>query len=327
MHAQQAPRHLPAGQAFIICALAVAALVACKEEPAKRLPAPKTVPAFLAEFVPWSTSSRARSKAVDGATALSKDDLGSARSLLTEAVSLDPSWIRARIDLARVYVRGGHPEVAIKLLTPLTSAGDTCGGCVDAFEQLAALADLQPLLQSAAGKKLLAAAPAQKLEWTRWASEFSAALAHVDPDVIDSYIHPQEPFVLIRSCPECSNPDRRKPERRELRGAAIAVKLATRFDTRRPRLGAVPLRQSGKPTCAKRCCTWKVPTSITVGEATITRLCFRPTDIKSGALTEVQIAYGQSVNDRERVEAAEKRRREIEGIPLPRRAVTPVTAP
>ena len=114
--------------------LALTSTTTCKETPAAKVTAPKTLPAFLPEFVQWSTSARARGKAADGVKALGGNDFKRARGLLTEAVSLDPSWIAARLDLARLYVLAGHEDVAMRLLQPLSEGDEACGGCVDAFE-------------------------------------------------------------------------------------------------------------------------------------------------------------------------------------------------
>ncbi len=313
----------------VIClaVITVMAAVACKEQPTALVTAPKTLPAFLPDFVQWSTSSRARGKAADGVAALQANDYQRARGLLTEAVSLDPSWIAARLGLARLYLKTGHNDIVIRLLEPLADGGDTCGGCIDAFAQIARDPAFKEFSASAKGKAVLARAPRKPLQWRRWADELSRALTDLQPAVIANYVHAQEHFELVRSCPECSNPKRRKPEVRRLQGASVAVKLATRFDTSRPRLDTVALRLRGQPTCAARCCTWQAPKSMTVGEAMLSRLCFRPVSANKAALTRIEIIYGQSINDRQQMQAAEKRRQEIEGIPLPQHPPTATSTP
>lgn len=309
----------------MLAAMAVAATSGCKEDATQRLSAPKTLPGFMPVFVEWAVSNRARDKAAEGAKAVAEGELERGRGLLTEAISLDPSWIDARLELARLYLSAGHEETVVELLRPLAAAGEPCGGCIDAFDRLRTQAEFTPFFAEGAGKALLQSVPDHKLDWAGWARGLGAALARIDGQALGSFFHPEEPFALVRSCPECSNPARRQPEQRLLRGAAVAIKLAARFDTSRPRLDTVPLRVADAVSCADRCCAWPAPASVTVGEAILARVCFRPMDVRRAAVTRIEVIYGQSVNDRQQVEAAEKRRREVEGIVLGGSAVTPAT--
>ena len=314
---QPVAHHRPAR--VLLCLLVIClfwATTGCKEGAGAGISAPKTLPTFMPVFVEWAVSKRARDKAAEGAQALTKGQLERGRSLLTEAISLDPSWIAARIDLARLYLGAGHEKTVLDLLRPLTEADEECGGCIDAFDRLVGQAEFAPFFAAGAGKVLLQSVPKHKLDWLGWANGFGAALAGVDGEALGRFVHPEEPFALVRSCPECSNPERRKDDVRQLRGAAVAVKLAARFDTTRPRLDTVPLRLQENPTCTAGCCTWPTPASVTVGEAVLAGVCFRPMNVHRAAITRVEVVYGQSVNDRQQVEAAERRRREVEGIAL-----------
>lgn len=326
MHHANAPTNTNTVIGLLTLAL-ICTPAGCKEGAGTGVSAPRTLPAFAPEFVPWAVSSRARDKAAEGAVAMSKGDLERARGLLTEAVSLDPSWIDARLDLTRLYLRAGHAATAAELLLPLAKGGADCGGCIDAFDRIVGQPEFAGFFASDAGEGLLGQLPKTALDWRGWANGFARALVAMDAATLRSHVHPLEPFTLVRSCPECSNPARRKADEHLLRGDMAAVKLAARFNTVRPRLDTVPLRLHGEPTCKDRCCTWQTPAHITVGEAALAQVCFRPVNASRAALTRVQVIYGQSVNDREQVEAAERRRRQIEGVALPIQATPATTRP
>lgn len=280
-------------------------MTGCDRDRAAAVKAPSTLPDFDPAPAPWPVSAKARGLWRDGLAADHKGDQASARALLTEAISLDRSLTGPRVDLARLYVRLGMAEVAAELLSALQGRGAGCGECAEALMLARDDPGLAQVWETAPGRALAPQVPAQPLPFARWATALGKALAAGAVDEIPRFVHPQEPFLLVRTCPECTNPQRRKPDERELQGAPVAAKLAERFAIRGDP-AAVPLRIGGEPTCSGRCCDFAVAPSVTVGEAALRRLCFRPLRMDRGAVTRIEVVYGQSLVDRQRAQARDR---------------------
>ena len=264
------------------------------------LPKPDNLPLLDPTPVIWSVARRAKMLHQDGLEALKSGDLAAALAGIAAAVQLDPSRTEAHLDLARLYLRGGQPSVAEGILTQLAKDLGACGGCIEALRAAQQDPALRSLLTSAAGVKIRAALKGQTLAWEEWTLQVSQSLADGTGRLLPRFIHPRVPFTLVRSCPTCSNPARRKPERRALTGPRVAVKLASRFNTREKRFGGIPLRIQGKGSRDGRCTQWPVPSPVPVGSAALRRLCFRPISRDRAALTEVVLVYGRSRADVER---------------------------
>mgnify|MGYP002629862991 CR=1 FL=1 len=265
--------------------------------PNPKVPAPDSLPRLDPTPVVWSVARRAAMLHADGRLALNANRFKAALSGLAGAVQLDPSRTEARLDLARLYARAGRRNVALGLLESFTDNLETCGGCIEALTHASTDPDLAPIWATQRGGNVRAALQGHTLPWQSWALQVSQTLTDGEGKLLPKFVHPQVPFVLERSCPACTNPERRQPARRELAGARIAVKLASRFNMRDQRLGGIQLHVTGKPTRVGRCLSWTVPTPVPIGTAALQRLCFRPITRETAALTHVVLIYGQSVAD------------------------------
>ncbi|MCO4760497.1 MAG: tetratricopeptide repeat protein [Myxococcales bacterium] len=273
--------------------------VACQEQPldaaAPKLPIPNTLPALNPTPVAWSVARRARMLHEDGEKALLTGQFKDALSHLTGAVQLDPSRIEARLALARLYAKAGRSSVSLTLLESMVAKD--CGGCVEALQFAKADPLFVPIWQHRRGQALAEKLPTAALPWERWVEQTSHSFADGIGRELPKVVHAQIGFELVRSCPDCSNPDRRKPERRRLFGARIAVKLASRFNTTQKRFGGVNLIVGAAHTRKGRCVIWSVPSPVPVGQAALRELCFRPLTPTRAALTKIDVVYGQSVVD------------------------------
>lgn len=259
---------------------------------APTLPAPTELPPLPAEPVAPALAARAEARATQGLAALAKGDLAAARTMLTEACQLDPSSTDARLGLTRTYLAAGRGRAALALLEPLAAAGADCGVCVEALEAARAEPALAPLLTHPEAAAVAAAVATAQLPRARQAADAAAALAQARPGALMAMAHPEVPFTLVRSCPGCPNPARRVPEERTLQGFPLLAKVASRFDTRNPVLGGIPLLHGGEPRCAGRCCQWQVPSPVAVGTAALAEVCLRPITRDRAALTRIVLIYG-----------------------------------
>ncbi|GEM_PF-2735773 len=285
--------------------VAVLLTTGCKQPPATpaqtKLEPLDAIPAFDIKPVQWSVSRRARILADDAGKAMGKGDCSAAASKLVESVTLDPSLTSARLSLARVYARCGVPVTALKVLEQLVANSETSGGCREAIIVSRSDAALAPLWKTAKGQALRKKLGALDVPLQKWATDIAADLAKGKAAALSTLIHPKEPWQLIRSCPECLDEKRRKPEKRQLFGFNVAQKLAARFQPDARALGAVPLVVAKSVTCAGRCCQWKAPDPLPAGKAVLSMVCLRPITPKQGALTRLEIVYGRPLDD---VEAA-----------------------
>lgn len=273
-------------------------LAACEpqlDEAEPRLSRPASLPHIDDKPVAPSVATRAEVRAEFGAKALASGDLESARTALTEACTLDPSFTDARLDLARAYAAAGLGSVALDLLEAIAAEVGTCGTCAATLARLdASDARLAAPLSHSRGAALLELGAALKLPWQQWATETAEALKAFRPGVLESFVHADVPFVLARSCPECPNAERRAVEEHSLRGALLLVKVASRFDTRNPMLGGIPLGVAAQPACSDGCCRFEIPASLEPSTAQLEQLCFRPLTPKTAALTRLEIRYAPS---------------------------------
>ena len=260
-----------------------------------QLATPATLPSFGMELPVWSVSRRARMLLADATTSIQNGKLKAALGPLTEATQLDSSLCEARLGLARLYALDKQPKVARDILRPFVDNVDTCGGCVESLlkvvkdEAFTEVLSLDPALKKAASKN--------QLPWKEWALQVSSTMIEGTGKLLPRFIHPREPFVLVRSCPSCSNPARRKAAERELFGPYLAVKVASRFNTAEKRFAGTRLRASAAPKRVGRCLEYTVPDPVPVASAAIKRLCFRPVTLDRSALTRVEIVYGRTKAD------------------------------
>lgn len=284
----------------VLTALTIAStlLTACEpklDEDTPRLSKPASLPHVDPKPVAPSVADRAVIRAKAGANALAAGDVEAARTALTEACTLDPALASARIDLARTYASAGLGSVALDLLETLAARSADCGTCVQALMTLAADdARLANVLGHSRGVSLLEAASQLSLPWQRWATDAAGALQAFRPEVLETFVHSDVPFVLARSCPQCVNSERRGVEERALRGSLLLIKVASRFDTRNPMLGGIALGVTGPPTCADGCCSFAVPETLEPATAQLEALCFRPLTPTQAALTQLKIRYAPS---------------------------------
>ena len=283
-----------------LSALAAATLLVAGCEPkldddAPRLSKPSSLPHLDAKPVAPSVAERALVRAAAGTSSLAAGDIEAARTALTEACTLDPSLASARLNLARAYASAGLGSVALDLLESMVARSGDCGTCVASLMTLAANDPLLAhVLSHSRGEAVLEAASTMTLPWQRWASESAAALQAFRPDVLETFVHSDVPFVLARSCPQCPNSERRGVEQRPLRGSLLLIKVASRFDTRNPMLGGIALGVAGTPTCSDACCSFVVPETLEPATAQLEQLCFRPLTPTASALTQLKIRYAPS---------------------------------
>lgn len=283
-----------------VMALALAATLAagCEpkldEDPA-RLTKPASLPRVDNKPVAPSVAERAIVRAASGGEALAAGELDAARTALTEACTLDPSLASARVDLARAYAAAGLGSVALDLLETLAAQTANCGPCVASLQALAADdPKLANVLSHSRGASLLEKASELTLPWQAWATDAAAALQAFRPEILETFVHSDVPFVLARSCPQCPNSERRAVEERALRGSLLLIKVASRFDTRNPMLGGIALGVGSPPTCAAGCCSFPVPETLEPATAQLEALCFRPLTPTTAALTRLAIRYAPS---------------------------------
>ena len=295
--------------AVITCALLPGCTKRGESEAGNHLQPLAELPPLDVKPVKWPTSNRARLLMTDAGKALKDRDCSKAATLAVEAVTLDPSLTSARLELARIYAACGVPTTAIALLQQLAKASSTCGGCREAIASSQQDKTLAALWKTATGAKIAKHAPDLALPTQKWATDVAADLAAGKADALATLIHPNEPWELIRACPACLDEARKKPEKKRFFGYAVARKVAMRFAPDSRELGAIPLKVDGAPTCSGRCCQWAVKRPLPLDSAALSMLCFRPITPKQGALTRLELVYGQPRVDAEaQAEAIDKAR-------------------
>lgn len=279
------------GLALLTCALA-----ACQpplDAPDAALAVPASLPAFAQEPPAPSVVHRAKELVIEGESALQRGDLKTAVPLLTQALSVDPSSPLARVALARAFVRGGRSSVALKLLEPAAAQVATCGACVELLQAAKKHTDFKMMLGHPEAAALWARVPSTALPYATWATAIATSLQAARAEGLAPYVSATRPFELVRSCPRCTQPGARAPNRRTLLGMPLASKLAARFDPQAGEGQGVTLRVTGKPTCAEGCCTWPLP-DVAVAEAALKQVCLTPSTPTAAVLTRVEVVYGDS---------------------------------
>lgn len=262
-----------------------------------QIPIPDNLPRLDPTPVVWSVARRAKMLHDDGRKALKGGQLKEALSALAGSVQLDPSRSSAHVDLARVYARAGRSSVALGILETLSKDLSACGGCIEGLHAATLSPEFATVWATERGKKVQSAVAKLTLPWETWAERASGSLKDGTGKLLTGFVHAKIPFMLARSCPTCSNPERRQPQLRQLAGGRIAIKLASRFNTASERLGGVPLTTKGKAKRSGRCMQWQLPKPVPVGTAALQQLCFRPITAERAALTRVDIVYGRSNAD------------------------------
>jgi hypothetical protein len=216
--------------------------------------------------------------------------------------------------------------VALDLLEPLVPEVERCGTCLEALLVFSSDEALARLREHSRGAAIAAAVADKSLPFADWSGRVAAALQTPKPAALEPFAHLNVPFVLSRVCPDCANPDRRRPEERELTGFMLLVKVASRFDRSNPMMGGIPLAVEGSPRCAGRCCRFGDSGPIAPNSARLEELCFRPLTALTAALTRVAIAYGPTATTPTAAPApAVGEDRGAAGAPV--RAVEPAEAP
>ncbi|HAN31951.1 MAG TPA: hypothetical protein DCQ06_10175, partial [Myxococcales bacterium] len=258
---------------------------------------PQSLPSFNLELALWSVSRRARMLIADASTSMANGDRKAALPPLVEANQLDPSLTDARLMLARLYAQDGRMDTARALLKPLAESVDTCGGCVEALQIAVKDPDFRALFAGKNARFIKQAASKNPLPWQEWGLQGSSTMRDGTGKLLPRFIHPQEPFTLVRSCPSCSNPSRHTPSQRQLFGPHVAVKLASRFNTSHARFVGTKLSASPSPKRLDRCLIYEVADPIPVNTASLRTLCFRPVTLDRAALTKIEVVYGRTSAD------------------------------
>jgi hypothetical protein len=272
--------------------------VACRpklDDGRETLKIPSALPGFAAEPIAASVVIRATELANEATVSLARHDLQKAIPLLTEALTVDGSHENARWLLAQTFLAEGRGSVALQLIAPLKEHVKDCGWCLEFLQKLKSDKAFERLVQSAEGHALLADLPAEPLPYPRWAKTLAGQIQSGKLEEIAKYAHPRLPFDMIRACPDCEDPAKRLPQHRQLLGAQLLMKVASRFDLVRPESAGIPLIVQGGPKCTARCCTWQTPKSLAPATAALERICLRPTLPDQPTVTEIALLFGTTV--------------------------------
>ena len=270
-------------------------LAACRpklDEEAPKLKAPSSLPVFVQEPLAVSLMLRATELANEATVSLAQHDVKKAIPLLTEALTIDGSHEQARWLLAQTFLSQGLGSVALKLIAPLAERQNDSGWCLEFLQKVKQDKSFERLVKSSEGHALLADVSDTPLPYATWGKALAAALKGGKLDEIAKYAHPVLPFALTRACPGCEDPAKKAKQVKQLQGASMLVKVASRFDLVRTENAGIPLIVEGEPVCKDRCCTWQTPKTLAPLTAALERVCLRPTLPTQPSLTELSLVFG-----------------------------------
>lgn len=281
-----------AAQAALMAGLLAASCKPLKDDPQATLAIPKVLPAFADRPKSMQDLDRSNELLARGTQALAAGQLAQeAIPLLTEALAACPGNTQARLELARAFVRGGRPSVALALLEPAKAAVGHCGMCLELLVLVSGDPEFAPLLATDPGKRLLSGVHLLPLPYANWSRQAAASLVKGDARAIEKYVEATWPLLWLRSCPSCPTESARPIQSRALQGMPLIAKMVSRFDPNRPERQPTLLSAAGEPTCAQRCCTWPAEQAPT-NQAALKRICWLPLEASKPMLTEVWVLHG-----------------------------------
>lgn len=263
-----------------------------QDDPKAALAIPKVLPAFADRPQSMQDLDRSNDLLARGTQALTAGQLAQeAIPLLTEALAACPGNTQARLELARAFVRGGRPTVALALLEPAKAAVGHCGLCLEMLVTVSRDPEFAPLLATDPGKRLLSGVHLAPLPYGSWSKQAAASLVKGDARALEKYIDPAWPVVWQRSCPSCPTETARPIQSRALQGMPLIAKMISRFDPNRPERQPTLLAAAGEPACTLRCCTWPAELAPT-NQAALKRICWLPLEAEKPLLSEVWVLHG-----------------------------------
>ncbi len=268
--------------------------VGCKplrDDPSAVLAIPKSLPAFADRPQSMLEFDRSNDLLVRATQALATQPVQVAIPLLTEALAACPGNTQARLELARAFVRGGRPTVALALLEPAKEAVGHCGMCVELLIAVSQDPEFAGLVATDPGKRLLAGVHLLPLPYANWSKQAAATLVKGNARALEKYIEPTWPLLWQRSCPSCPAESARPIQSRALQGMPLIAKMVSRFDPGRPERQPTLLSADGEPSCVQRCCTWSADQAPT-NQAALKRICWLPVGADKPMLTEVWVLHG-----------------------------------